>query len=67
MILDTKARQFDPNDLLGECSKEGEFCIMQGISIKACCEGLECSGFPIKSCKVPQGKFFENLTFLVRY
>merc|ERR1712136_626446 len=34
--------------------KEGECCLGFGTNIKPCCDGLECKGFPIKKCEVPQ-------------
>ena len=51
---------FDVIDDLTKCSKEGEFCLGFGTNVKPCCDGLECKGFPIKKCEVPQGSILKN-------
>ena len=56
-----KVRGFnDVIEDLTKCSKEGEFCLGYGTNIKPCCDGLECTGFPIKKCEVPQGRILKN-------
>merc|ERR1711872_459316 len=44
-------------DKPGTCVKKAkarEFSVGFGTNIKPCCDGLECKGFPIKKCEVPQ-------------
>ena len=56
-----KAREFsDVIEDLTKCVNEGEFCLGFGTNIKPCCDGLECKGFPIKKCEVPQGSILKN-------
>ena len=59
-ILANERGLLDPIDDLTKCSNEGEFCLGFGTNIKPCCDGLECKGFPIKKCQVPQGRILKN-------
>merc|ERR1711872_462748 len=54
-VKTANAREFsDVIEDLTKCVNEGEFCLGFGTNIKPCCDGLECKGFPIKKCEVPQ-------------